>query len=74
VNFYSRARDVFKQLPNTLLTTHIVAKFLFGVGIGILLCEYTNFNRAAAGWGLIVVALIVAIPSTAKIVSTMFKS
>ena len=74
MNCYSRAREVFKELPNTLLTTHIVAKFLFGVGIGVLLCEYRDFDRATVGWVLIVAALIVAIPSTVRIVSNMFKS
>ncbi|MFH1312117.1 MAG: hypothetical protein ABIJ00_02720 [Candidatus Eisenbacteria bacterium] len=74
MSFYGRARDIFKELPNSLLTTHIVAKFVFGVGIGILLCEYYDFNRVTVGWGVIVVALIIAIPSTAKILSSMFKS
>ena len=73
VNCYSRARDIFKELPNTLLTTHIIAKFLFGVGIGILLCEYADFNREAAGWVVVIIALIVAIPSTVRIVSNMFR-
>jgi hypothetical protein len=73
VGFYGRARDIFKELPNTLLTTHMVAKFIFGIGIGILLCEYYDFNRVNVGWGVIIVALVVAIPSTVKIVSSMFE-
>jgi hypothetical protein len=74
LDFYSRARDMFKQLPNSLLTTHIVAKFVFGVGVGILLCEYKSFNRVTVGWGLIIVAVIISIPSTVKIISGLLKS
>ena len=74
MSFYGRAREIFKELPNSLLTAHIVAKFVFGVGIGILLCEYYDFNRVTVGWGVIIVALVVAIPSTVRILSSMFKS
>jgi hypothetical protein len=74
MGFYERARDLFKDLPNSLITTHMIAKFIFGIGLGILICEYYDFNRVTVGWGAIVVAFVVAIPSTVRIFSQLFKS
>jgi hypothetical protein len=74
MNRYSRTRDAFKQLPTGLMSAHIVAKFVFGIGIGILLSGYYDFDRITAGWIVIVIALIIAIPSTVRIVSAVFRS
>lgn len=74
MNFLSRSIKAFTGLPAGLLAAHMVAKFLFGLGLGILLCEYVQVSRPAAGWGLIIAAVIVAIPSTYKILSTIGRS
>ena len=73
MGFYGRARDVFKRLPNSLLTAHIVAKFVFGIGIGILLREYYDFDGTIMGWIVIVIAFVIAIPSTVRIFSDLAK-
>ena len=50
----------FRQVPNPYFALHITAKFLGGVGIGVLLAAWLP---VWTWWIFIIVALIIAIPS-----------
>jgi len=52
--------EKFRQVPNPYFTLHITAKFLFGVGLGVLLAIWLP---VWTGWIFIVIALLIAIPS-----------
>ena len=52
--------EKFRQVPNPYFTLHITAKFLFGVGLGVLLAIWLP---VWTGWIFIIVALLIAIPS-----------
>jgi len=55
----------FKNLPLGLLMLHVTAKFLGGVVIGVLLARYLKDYW----WVILVVALVIAIPSSYRILS-----
>ena len=50
----------FRQVPNPYFTMHITAKFLSGLGLGVLLATWLP---VWTGWIFIVAALLIAIPS-----------
>jgi len=50
----------FRQVPNPYFSMHITAKFLFGVGLGLLLAIWLP---VWTGWIFIAAALVIAIPS-----------
>jgi len=52
--------EKFRQVPNPYFALHITSKFLFGVGLGLLLASWLPIWT---GWIFIVVALLIAIPS-----------
>jgi len=52
--------EKFRQIPNPYFAMHIASRFLFGVGLGLLLAIWLP---AWTGWIFIVVALLIAIPS-----------
>lgn len=55
----------FRELPTPIIVLHISAKFVFGVGLGVLLAGYlTGF-----GWWLILLSLIMGIPGAYKVLS-----
>lgn len=56
----------FRQVPNPYFTLHITAKFLSGVGLGVLLAIWLP---VWTGWIFIVVALLIAIPSARIVLS-----
>lgn len=68
-----RSLDAMKSLPTRLLTLHIIAKFLFGVGLGMLLVHYYDVP-VWTGRVLVVIAIVIAIPSTVRILSSLGKS
>jgi len=70
---FGRSLELLKELPTGLLTLHILAKFLFGMGLGMLLVHYYGVPAARTGGILVVVAVIMAIPSTARIISGLGK-
>ncbi len=51
----------FRQLPNPFFAMHITSRFLFGVGLGILLAAWLPIWT---GWIFITLALVIAIPGT----------
>jgi hypothetical protein len=70
---FNRALDVLGRLPRGLLTLHILAKFVAGVGVGILLNHYMDFDGGLVGWFFIIAAFVIAIPSTIRILSGLTK-
>ena len=51
--------EKFRQVPNPYFSLHITAKFLAGVGLGILLATWLP---VWTGWAFIIIALLIAIP------------
>jgi hypothetical protein len=52
--------EKFRRVPNSYFSLHINAKFLCGLGLGILLATWLPIWT---GWIFIVVALVISIPS-----------
>jgi len=52
--------EKFRHMPNPYLTLHTTAKFLGGVGLGVLLATWLPIWT---GWIFILAALLIAIPS-----------
>jgi len=52
--------EKFRQVPNPYFFLHITARFLFGVGLGLLLATWLPIWT---GWIFIVVALAISVPS-----------
>lgn len=50
----------FRQVPNPYFSLHITAKFLLGVGLGVLLATWLPLWTGGA---FIIIALLIAIPS-----------
>ncbi len=55
------------KLPVRLLASHMIAKFLFGLGLGILLAGAIDCNWKLWGTVFIVLSVIVSIPSGRRI-------
>ena len=52
--------EKFRQMRNPYFALHITGKFLFGVGLGVLLATWLPIWT---GWLFIIIALVIAIPS-----------
>ena len=59
--------EKFRALPTPLLMAHVAAKFVGGVGIGMLIAAYAGGDWVAAGWVLIALSFVIAIPSSKRI-------
>jgi hypothetical protein len=55
------------KLPVPLLAAHMFAKFLLGLGLGILLAGTIDFNWKLWGAILVLLSVIVSIPSGRRI-------
>ena len=53
----------FRELPTPILILHVSARFVFGLGLGVLLARYLM----GFGWWLIVLAVVMGIPGGCKI-------
>ncbi len=71
---FGKSIEIMKNLPTSLLVLHILAKFLFGLGLGMLLVHYYDVPPAWTGRVLIVIAILIAIPSSIRILSGLGKS
>lgn len=60
MGWFSEKMEKFRQIPNPYFAMHITSRFLFGVGLGLLLAIWLP---AWTGWIFIVVASLIAIPS-----------
>jgi len=52
--------EKFREVPNPYFALHITGKFLFGVGLGVLLAMWLP---VWTGWAFIIAALLIGIPS-----------
>lgn len=52
--------DKFRQVPNPYFFLHITGRFLFGVGLGLLLATWLPIWT---GWIFVIVALVISVPS-----------
>ena len=66
MSWLSNKIEKFRQVPNPYFYLHITSKFLFGVGLGVLLATWLPIWT---GWIFIIVALVIAIPSARIILS-----
>lgn len=55
--------DTMRKLPDRLLIAHMFAKFLSGLGIGIILAGKLDFNWRLWGTVFIVLSVAVSVPS-----------
>jgi len=60
MSWISDKTEKFRQVPNPYFSLHITSKFLFGVGLGVLLAGCLPIWT---GWIFVIVALVIAIPS-----------
>ena len=60
MGWFGDRMEKLRQVPNPYFTLHITGKFLFGVGLGILLAIWLP---TWTGWVFIAVSLLVGIPS-----------
>ena len=61
MGWFGEKMEKFRQVPNPYFAMHIASRFLFGVGLGLLLAIWLP---ACTGWIFIVISLLIAIPST----------
>lgn len=55
------------KLPVPLLAAHMIGKFLFGLGLGILFAGALDVNWKFWGTAVIVLSVLVSIPSSRRI-------
>ena len=60
MSWFSDKMEKFRGVPNPYFSMHITGKFLFGVGLGLLLATWLP---VWTGWVFIIAALLIAIPS-----------
>jgi len=64
MGWFAKKFERFRALPPRFMVIHVFAKFVFGMGLGVLLVIYVpQLNRQLLGWLLIVLSIIIAIPS-----------
>ena len=60
---YKKAIKKFKKSSPCIIITTILAKLLFGVGLGFILASYLYmYDTEQIGWIIIVISLILHIP------------
>ncbi len=60
MSWLSYKMEKLRGVPNPYFSMHITGKFLFGVGLGVLLATWLP---VWTGWIFIIIALLIAIPS-----------
>lgn len=61
---YTEMLEKFREQSIQVISITILAKFLFGVGLGALLANYfQGYNWGLYGWLLIIISLVLAIPA-----------
>jgi len=60
MGWFDDKMEKLRRMPNPYFSMHITSKFLFGVGLGLLLAIWLP---VWTGWIFIVAALLIAIPS-----------
>jgi len=63
MGWFTKKFEKFRKLPPRPMFMHVLSKFVFGVGLGVLLVFYLpKFNWQLLGWLLIALSIIIAIP------------
>ena len=60
MSWFKDKTERFRQVPDPYFSMHVTAKFLTGVGLGLLLATWLPIWT---GWIFIAAALVIAIPS-----------
>jgi len=60
MGWFGDKMEKFRQIPTPYFAMHITSRFLFGVGLGLILAIWLPIWT---GWIFIVVSLLIAIPS-----------
>ena len=64
MGWFAKKFEQFRRLPPHLMFTHVLSKFVFGVGFGALLAFYLSWlDWQVLGWALVVLSIIIGIPS-----------
>ena len=66
MSWISAKTKKFRQVPDPYFSLHVTAKFLAGVGLGVLLATWLP---VWTWWIFIIVALVIAIPSARIVLS-----
>jgi len=66
MNWISAKTEKFRQVPDPYFSLHVTAKFLLGVGLGVLLATWLP---VWTWWVFIIVAVVIAIPSARIVLS-----
>ena len=63
MNIVEKRVEILKEQSLIVFFTTVFAKFLFGVGLGILVTVYIQTNDWSQwGWALVIISLILSIP------------
>lgn len=69
MNWLTKKFEKFRGLPPRLMFIYALSKFVFGVGLGVLLVFYLpRFNWQLLGWILIVLSIIIMAIPRSKII------
>jgi len=60
MGWFGDKMEKLRRMPNPYILMHITSKFLFGVGLGLLLAIWLPIWT---GWIFIGISLLIAIPS-----------
>ena len=60
MGWFGDKMEKFRRMPNPYFAMHITSRFIFGVGLGLLLAIWLPLWT---GWIFIVISLLIAIPS-----------
>ena len=64
MGWFNKCFEKFKEQSKEVIIAIVFAKFLFGVGLGVLLVSYLQgCDWKLFGWLLIVISLIIHIPA-----------
>jgi len=66
MSWFGEKVEKFRQMRNPYFALHIASRFIFGVGLGVLLATWLP---VWTGWVFIIIALVIAIPSASIILS-----
>ena len=68
ISWFIEKYEKFMKQSKAIVMTLIFAKFLFGVGLGVLLANYLRgYNWQLYGWLLIIVSLLLHLPAIYKV-------
>ena len=63
MSFISKWIKRFRELPTPILILNVSARFVIGVGLGVLLGKYLS----GFGWWIILLGVVMAAPGACKI-------